>query len=88
MIRAGILPGQIKLAVQRLILIAFGRLLIDRRQTRPHNRIERFRDHLMLGQESLQRNHLLGGNVDQKIVRTFRRHLLLPAVEQIAAQHQ
>ncbi len=42
----------------------------------------------MPGQETLQWRHLFGGNIDQKIVRAFRRKLLLPAIQQIPAQHQ
>ena len=42
----------------------------------------------MLREETLQRRNLLRRDIDQKIVRTFRGKLLLPAIQQIAPQHQ
>ncbi|MNR60465.1 hypothetical protein D3C85_1819530 [compost metagenome] len=42
----------------------------------------------MFREEALQRRDLFRRDVNQEIVRAFRRKLLLPAVEQIAAQHQ
>ena len=88
MIRAFILPGEVQLAVQRLVLIPLRWLAVDLRQTRANDGIERFGDDVMLRQEALQRRNLLRGDIDQEIVRAFRWKLLLPAVEQIAAQHQ
>ena len=88
MVRPFLLPGQVQFAVKRLIFISLRRLAVDLRQTRPHDRIERLGDNVMLRQEALQRRHLFGGNVNQEIVRAFRRKLLLPAIQQIPAQHQ
>ena len=56
-------------------------------QTRANDGIERLGDDVMLRQEALQRRNLLRGDIDQEIVRAFRRKLLLPAIQQIAAQH-
>ncbi|SAJ22498.1 Uncharacterised protein [Enterobacter cloacae] len=88
MVRTFRLPGQVEFAIERFILISLRRLAVDLRQAGAHDRIERFRNNVMLRQETLQRRHLFGSNVDQEIVRAFRRKLLLPAIQQIPAQHQ
>ena len=88
MVRTFRLPGQVEFAVERFILISLRRLAVDLRQSGAHDRIERLGNNVMLGQEALQRRHLLGRDVDQEIVRAFWRKLLLPAIQQIPAQHQ
>ncbi|MNP22328.1 hypothetical protein D3C76_1149970 [compost metagenome] len=88
MIRALILPGQVQLAVEGFILMALGGLAVNLGQARPHDGVVRLGDNLMLSQERLQRRDLLRGDIDQEIVRALRRELLLPAVQQVAAQHQ
>ena len=87
MIRAFILPGQIQLAVKRFIFITLGRLTVNLSQARPHDGVIRLGDNLVLRKKFLQRGDLLRGDVDQEIVRAFRRELLLPAIQQVAAQH-
>ena len=88
MIRPLAAPGEVKLAVQGFIFIAFRRLTVDLRQAGAHDGIELSGAGLMFGKEGFHRHHLLRRDIDQKVVRTFRRQLLLPAIEQIAAQHQ
>ena len=73
MLRPLILPGKVQLAVQRFIFITFGAMTVDLGETRANDRVKRRRDHLMLRQEGFHLTYLLRGNVDQKIVRAFRR---------------
>ena len=67
----------------------FGRhLLVYLGQAHPDDRVIGFRFDLVLLQEGFHLRHLRLGHVEQEIVRAVRRQLLLPAFEQIAAQHQ
>lgn len=87
-------PGQVQLAVHRLaarivFMHPLGRqLLVYLGQAHPDDRIIGFRLDLVLLQEGFHLRHLRLGHVEQEIVRAVRRQLLLPAFEQIAAQHQ
>ena len=88
MIRTLFAPGEIKLAIQRFVFVPVRGLTVDLRQTGPDDRIEFRRPRLVFGEEGLHRHYLLRGDIDQKVVRALRGQLLLPAVKQIAAQHQ
>ena len=68
-----VLPGEVQLAVQRFIFIPFGAVAVDLSEARADDRVERRRDHLMLRQEGFHLTDLFRGNVDQEIVRAFRR---------------
>ncbi len=85
MLRALRLPGEIELAIERLILITHGGLAVNLRQPRANDGVKRLRDNLMLRQKRFHRVALLRCDINQKKVRAFRRQLLLPAVEQIAS---
>ena len=88
MIRTLAAPGEVKLPVQGFIFIALRHLTVNLRQAGAHDGVELGGAGLMFGEEGFHRHHLLRRDVNQEIVRTFRRQLLLPAVKQIAAQHQ
>ncbi len=88
MIRTLFAPGEIKLAIQRFVFVPVRGVAVDLRQTGPDDRIEFRRPRLMFGEEGLHRHYLLRGDIDQEVVWALRGQLLLPAVEQIAAQHQ
>ena len=88
MIRTLFAPGEIKLAIQRFVFVPVRGVAVDLRQTGPDDRIKFRRPRLVFGEESLHRHYLLRGDIDQKVVWALRGQLLLPAVEQIAAQHQ
>ncbi|MNT07369.1 hypothetical protein D3C71_1247340 [compost metagenome] len=87
-------PGQVQFAIHRftarIVLVhPFGRhLLVNLGQANTDNRIVGLRCNLMLLQESLHLRHLRFGQVQQEVVWAVRRQLLLPALEQIATQHQ
>ncbi len=55
--------------------------------TAPHNPDETSAESPDVPQKGFQRRDLLWLNID-KIVRAFRRELLLPAIKEVAAQHQ
>ncbi|MNH27888.1 hypothetical protein D3C79_880170 [compost metagenome] len=63
-------------------------LLINLGQAHAYNRVIGFRLDLVLPQEGFHLRHLRFGQVQQEVVRAVRWQLLLPAVEQIATQHQ